>query len=76
MNKRVSQRTKLKIGLIVIGIVGLICGEIFFAVAQLQKSIRKADKLCRDFYRDFHGVMNRDLVTNDEIGHGAAGTVS
>ena len=59
MNKRVSQRTKLKI-----------------AVAQLQKSIRKADKLCRDFYRDFHGVMNRDLVTNDEIGHGAAGTVS
>ena len=75
MNKRLSQRTKLKIGLIVIVIVVLICGGIVFVVVQLQQKW-KADKLCRDFYRDFHGVMNPDLVTNDEIGHGATGTVS
>ena len=74
MNNRVSQRTKLKIGLIVIGIVGVICGGIIFVVANWQKW--KADKLCRDFYRDFHGVMNQDLVTNDEIGHGGNGRVS
>ena len=72
-NKRLSQRTKLKIGLIVIVIVGLVCG-ILFVVANPQKW--KADKLCRDFYRDFHAVLNPDLVTNDEIGHGATGTVS
>ena len=75
MKKRFSQRTKLKIGLIVIVIVVLICGGIFVVVAQLQQKW-KADKLCRHFYRDFHGVMNPDLVTNDEIGHGASGTVS
>ena len=28
---------------------------------------KKADGLSKDFFRDFHGVMNPDLVTNIEI---------
>ena len=37
---------------------------------------KKADGLCRDFFRDFHGVMNPDLVTNVEINNGHQGNVS
>ena len=37
---------------------------------------RKANSLCKDFFRDFHGVMNPDLVTNVEINNGNQGSVS
>ena len=37
---------------------------------------KKANGLCKDFFRDFHGVMNPDLVTNVEINNGNQGSVS
>ena len=37
---------------------------------------KKANGLCKDFFRDFHGVMNPDLVTNVEINNGHQGNVS
>ena len=37
---------------------------------------QKADGLCKDFFREFHGVMNSELVTNVEINNGHQGNVS
>ena len=37
---------------------------------------KKANRLCKDFFRDFHGVMDPDLVTNVEINNGNQGSVS
>ena len=37
---------------------------------------KKANGLCKDFFRDFHGVMDPDLVTNVEINNGNQGSVS
>ena len=37
---------------------------------------KKANGLCNDFFRDFYGVMNPDLVTNVEINNGHQGNVS
>ena len=37
---------------------------------------KKANGLCKDFFRDFHGVTNPDLVTNVEINNGNQGSVS
>ena len=31
---------------------------------------KKANRLCKDFFRDFHGVMDPELVTNVEINNG------
>jgi len=36
---------------------------------------KKANRLCKDFFRDFHGVMNPELVTNVEINNGNQGSV-
>ena len=37
---------------------------------------KKANRLCKDFFRDFHGVMDPELVTNVEINNGNQGSVS
>merc|ERR1719447_1152132 len=36
---------------------------------------QKANGLCKDFFREFHGVMNSELVTNVEINNGHQGNV-
>ena len=36
----------------------------------------KAEKLCQDYYRDYHNVHDINLISNDEINHGHQGNVS
>ena len=45
-------------------------------VIEYDETDELANKLCQDFYRDFHNVFDTELVSNDEINHGHEGSVS
>merc|ERR1712046_34783 len=36
---------------------------------------KKANRLCKEFFRDFHNVLDSDLITNVEINNGHQGSV-
>lgn len=46
-----------------------------YATRPANDMTREANELCKNFFRDFHGVMNPDLVTNVEINNGHQGSV-
>ena len=37
---------------------------------------READKLCNEHYRDFHGIHDMNLISNEQINAGNQGNVS
>ena len=58
-------------------IIGLALGNArFIDVSPADDMDKKADGLCKDFFRDFHGVINPNFVTNVEINNGHQGSVS
>ena len=58
-------------------IVGLALSNArFIDVSPADDMDKKADGLCKDFFRDFHGVINPNFVTNVEINNGHQGSVS
>ena len=48
----------------------------FIDISPADDMDKKADGLCKDFVRDFHGVINPNFVTNVEINNGHQGSVS
>ena len=57
-------------------IIVSICNSMSYYPGPDPDMTKKANGLCKDFFRDFHGVMNPDLVTNVEINNGNQGSVS
>ena len=58
-------------------IIGFALGNArFIDVSPPDDMDKKADGLCKDFFRDFHGVINPNFVTNVEINNGHQGSVS
>jgi len=47
----------------------------FIDISPADDMDKKADGLCKDFFRDFHGVINPNFVTNVEINNGHQGSV-
>ena len=64
---------------LIVGLANLACARIIaesYDARPGEDMTKKANRLCKDFFRDFHGVLNPDLVTNEEINNGNQGSVS